>query len=154
MICFRRSGCHLNDVRSDSMIDRVDHRPSKGKRCKFSDFGPTLSNIVERITTYQTTDDMYQSTSSSTARLATQALSARSRTYATSPWASQQPVKGKRKIVLVGAGFVGECCDQPKTLLGSRLISFVLNVPNSMNRIVHRQSSRSGSKEPSRSRFP
>jgi len=94
------------------MIDR-DHPKVKGASSATLDqIRLNLGNIVERITTYQTTDDMYPSTSSSTARLATQALSARSRAYATSPWASQQPVKGKRKIVLVGAGFVGKYRNQ------------------------------------------
>lgn len=44
-----------------------------------------------------------------TVRLAAaRALGTTTRGYAMSPWASQQPPKGKRKIVLVGAGFVGQ----------------------------------------------
>jgi len=65
------------------------------------------------------------SSATSTSRLAARALSTTSRTYATSPWASQQPVKGKRKIVLVGAGFVGK---EITTTGRSRISKLILRV--------------------------
>jgi hypothetical protein len=155
-ICFRQEGCHLNDVRSDSMIDR-DHPKVKGASSATLDqTRPNLGNIVERITTYQ---------------LIRQRTTCTNRPRPLQPdWqhkpCRRDPGRTRRLLGHLNSRSRGNARSSSLVpgLSVSAVISRFLQTEISLtsmcircsvlfHRIVHCQSSRSGSKEPSRPRF-